>query len=90
MIILGEYYISLSFVVLYYILSEKIYSNHYRKMEIHEIVTNMSVLFGIYRFGIAGIIYGPLIIILYKFVEKELLMKELSPIKNHRESDAPV
>jgi predicted PurR-regulated permease PerM len=47
-------------------------------MGFHEIITNMSVLFGIYRFGIAGIFYGPLIVILYKFVEKELLMKELT------------
>ena len=50
-------------------------------MEIHEIITNMSVLFGIYRFGIAGIFYGPLIIILYKFVEKELLLKQLNSRK---------
>ena len=56
-------------------------------MEIHEILTNMSVLFGIYRFGIAGIFYGPLIIILYKFIEKELLMKELrSKNRQPRES----
>ena len=66
-------YISCLFVVLYYYISEKIYSFHYRKMEIHEIVTNMSVLFGIYQFGLAGIFYGPLLIILYKCVERELI-----------------
>lgn len=77
MLILKEYTVSLLFVGIYYLMSERIYSNHYRKMDIHEIITNMSVLFGIYQFGIAGIFYGPLIIILYKFVEKELLRNEV-------------
>jgi predicted PurR-regulated permease PerM len=48
---------------------------HYKKMELHEIVTNMSVLFGIYRFGVAGIFYGPLIIITFQCVQKELFKK---------------
>lgn len=56
-------------------MSEKIYSIHYRKMELHEIVTNMSVLFGIYQFGVAGILYGPLIIVLYQCVQRELFKK---------------
>ena len=42
-------------------------------MGINEIIANMSVLFGIYQFGIVGIFYGPLIIILYKCVENEIL-----------------
>lgn len=71
-LIVGEYYISIVFVILYYLMSEKIYSTHYRKMEMHEIITNMSVLFGIYRFGVAGVIYGPLIVITYQFVYREL------------------
>ena len=73
MLILGEYTVSLLFLIIYYYQSEKIYSKHLKKLEIHEILTNMSVLFGIYRFGISGIFYGPLIIIIYKCVEKELL-----------------
>jgi predicted PurR-regulated permease PerM len=44
-------------------------------MELHEIVTNMSVLFGIYRFGVEGIFYGPLIIITFQCVQKELFKK---------------
>lgn len=75
MLIYQEYYISVMFIMLYYVLSEKIYSIHYRKMELHEIVTNMSVLFGIYQFGVAGIIYGPLIIITYQCVQRELFKK---------------
>lgn len=38
----------------------------------HEIITNMSVLFGIYQYGVAGVIYGPLIVITYQFVYREL------------------
>ena len=68
MIILEEYKVSLLFVFLYYLISQNIYSRHYEKMGIHEVVVNMSVLFGISQFGIVGIFYGPLIIILYKCV----------------------
>jgi len=74
-LVVQEYYISIAFVALYYFLSEKIYSVHYRKMELHEIVTNMSVLFGIYRFGFAGVFYGPLIIITYQCVQRELFKR---------------
>ena len=73
MIALDEYKVSLLFVFLYYFVSENIYSRHYEKMGINEIIANMSVLFGIYQFGIVGIFYGPLIIILYKCVENEIL-----------------
>lgn len=75
MLFLGEYYVSGLMIVVYYFCSEKIYSVHYRKMELHEIVTNMSVLFGIYRFGVAGILYGPLIIVLYQCVQRELFKR---------------
>lgn len=72
-----EWKVSLLLLLLYYWLSEMIYSNHYKKMEIHEIITNLSVLFGMYQFGVVGIFYGPLIIILYKCVEKELLKSDI-------------
>lgn len=77
MLVLRDYYLSGIFVVVYYGVSEKIYSIHYRKMELHEIVTNMSVLFGIYRFGVVGVFYGPLIIILCQCVQKELFKKTI-------------
>lgn len=76
---MGDYYLCIAFVVLYYLMSEKIYSIHYRQMGLHEIVTNMSVLFGIYRFGVAGVFYGPLIIITYQCVQKELFRKYSEP-----------
>ncbi len=50
-----------------------IFSKRLKKMEFHQVITNLSVLFGIYQFGIAGIFYGPILLILFKTVEKELL-----------------
>lgn len=66
----AEYLITIVFVGLYYLISEYIYTFYYSKFEIHSILTNLSVLLGIYRFGISGIFYGPLIIIVYTCVEK--------------------
>lgn len=67
------YVVAAIFVLLYRYISEEIYSFYYGKLKIHEIIVNFSVLFGIYSFGITGILYGPLIVILYSCVEKELL-----------------
>lgn len=74
MVVMRQYVVTVGFILLYRHVSEKIYSFYYGKLKMHEIIVNFSVLFGIYSFGITGIIYGPLIVILYSTVFKELLM----------------
>jgi predicted PurR-regulated permease PerM len=69
----SNYLINIFLLVIYYYLSEMIFSKRLKKMEFHQVITNLSVLFGIYQFGIAGIFYGPILLILFKTVEKELL-----------------
>ena len=73
MIITRQYIVSLVFIALYRYVSETIYTVYYRKFSMHELIVNFSVLFGIYSFGITGILYGPLIVMLFRCVERELL-----------------
>jgi predicted PurR-regulated permease PerM len=73
MVIMRQYVVTLVFIGLYWLVSEKIYEIYYGRLQMHQIIVNFSVLFGIYSFGIAGIFYGPLIVILYTCVEKELI-----------------
>jgi predicted PurR-regulated permease PerM len=73
MVIMRQYVVTLVFIGLYWLVSEKIYEIYYGRLQMHQIIVNFSVLSGIYSFGIAGIFYGPLIVILYTCVEKELI-----------------
>ena len=68
-----DLYSAILLVGIYYYLSETIYTTNLVKMEVHQIITNMTVLFGIYQFGVIGIFYGPLILILFRCVHRELL-----------------
>ena len=67
---IGNHLVNIMFVVFYYLLSERIFSFRLKQMQLHEIIMNLSILFGIYQFGIAGIFYGPIIIILFRSVHR--------------------
>lgn len=69
-IVIGDHFVNLAFVIVYYWFSERIFSMRLKQMELHEIIMNLSILFGIYQFGIAGIFYGPIIIILFRSVHR--------------------
>lgn len=69
-LLIGNHVINIAFFIVYNYLSERIFTSRLKPMEFHEIITNMSILFGIYQFGIAGIFYGPIIIILFRSVHR--------------------
>lgn len=45
--------------------SGKIFKNHFNKMDFNNTLVSLSAVFGLYRFGVAGIFYGPLVILLF-------------------------
>jgi predicted PurR-regulated permease PerM len=68
----GRYIVNSLFAVIYWLISEYIYSRNYSGVGLHKVIINLSVIFGIYQFGVAGILYGPLIIILFQSVYDEV------------------
>lgn len=68
----GSYAANGIFAGIYWLVSEYIYSRNYSSVGLHMVIINLSVIFGIYQFGVAGILYGPLIVILFQSVYDEL------------------
>lgn len=64
----GRYVSNVVCAGVYWLVSEYIYSRNYSGVGLHKVIINLSVIFGIYQFGVAGILYGPLIIILFQSV----------------------
>lgn len=64
----GRYLANSVYAGLYWLVSEYIYSRNYSEVGLHMVIINLSVIFGIYQFGVAGILYGPLIVILFESV----------------------
>ena len=44
-------------------------------MSLHIVIINLSVVFGIYQYGVTGIFYGPLLITLFQCVYAELFRR---------------
>lgn len=55
----------------YLILSNTIFSLSYSKLAMPSIFTNLSVILGIYSFGILGVVYGPIIVTILRGVLNE-------------------
>jgi predicted PurR-regulated permease PerM len=68
--IFGNKLANFLFIIFYWYISETIFENRLKKMDLHSIITNFSIIFGIYQFGLAGIFYGPLIIIILRCVQR--------------------
>jgi predicted PurR-regulated permease PerM len=52
--------------------SSRIYDKYYSTVSLHVVIINLSVIFGIYQYGVTGIFYGPLLITLFQCVYAEL------------------
>jgi len=50
---------------IYFYMSGFIYEKHYSNISLNKVFTNLGVIFGIYQYGVSGIIYGPLLIIVF-------------------------
>jgi hypothetical protein len=53
---------------LYVYYSWRIYEKYYSTVSLHIVIINLSVVFGIYQYGVTGIFYGPLLITLFQCV----------------------
>jgi hypothetical protein len=51
--------------LVFWIGSGRIFQNHFNKMDFNNTLVSLSAVFGLYRFGVAGIFYGPLVILLF-------------------------
>lgn len=68
----GRYVANGVYAGVYWLVSEYIYSRNYSEVGLHMVIINLSVIFGIYQFGVSGILYGPLIVILFESVYDEI------------------
>ena len=59
-------------MVFYWSMSQRIYKRHHQGIDLYEVIVNLSVVFGIYQFGVSGIFYGPLIILLFQAIYEVL------------------
>lgn len=62
----------LVFCCVYFALSNAIFSLGYSKITIPGLITNLSVILGIYSFGALGVVYGPIIVIILNWILNEL------------------
>lgn len=58
----------ISFMICYYLISNQIFAKAYASISVPSIFTNLSVILGIYSYGIIGVVYGPLILTIMKRV----------------------
>jgi predicted PurR-regulated permease PerM len=58
--------------IIYAYFSGVIYEKYYANVSLHKVIINLSVVFGIYQYGVTGIFYGPLLILLFQCVYEEL------------------
>lgn len=63
------FYLILSIV--YFGLSYTIFSLSYSKISMPNLITNLSVILGIYSFGALGVVYGPIIVIILNGILNE-------------------
>jgi hypothetical protein len=68
----GCYYATSALLIFYYHGSKIIYK-HYSSINFHHVIVNLSILLGIYQFGVTGIFYGPILIMFFVTVSEELL-----------------
>ena len=54
--------------VFYFGLSNAIFSLSYSKISMPSLITNLSVILGIYSFGILGVVYGPIIVTILNWI----------------------
>jgi predicted PurR-regulated permease PerM len=54
--------------IIYWYFSGVIYEKYYAKVDLHIVLINLSVIFGIYQYGVTGIFYGPILILLLQCV----------------------
>ena len=52
--------------VLFYIGSNRIFRSHFNKIDFNNTLISLSAVFGLYRFPVAGVFYGPLVILLFR------------------------
>jgi hypothetical protein len=52
-------------LMLFKIGSSNIFHSHFNKIDFNKALISLSAVFGLYRFGVAGIFYGPLVILLF-------------------------
>lgn len=74
----GQYLTSIICAAIYWHFSGQIFQDSYKKVSLNTVIINLSVIFGIYQYGVSGIFYGPLLILLFQCVRLELFQ-----IKNH-------
>ena len=52
--------------MLFYVGSSRIYKNHFAKVDFNNTLISLSAVFGLYRFPVAGVFYGPLVILIFR------------------------
>lgn len=62
----NHHFMLVLFSLIYYATSNQIFSRAYSKISIPSVLTNLSVILGIYSYGIIGVVYGPLILTIIK------------------------
>jgi predicted PurR-regulated permease PerM len=58
--------------LVYLFLSNLIFNITYSKISMPSLVTNLSVILGIYSFGILGVVYGPIIVTILRGILSEI------------------
>lgn len=53
-------------------MNSRIHSKYYAKVDSNIVIINLSVVFGIYQYGVLGIFYGPLIILIFQCISQTL------------------
>jgi predicted PurR-regulated permease PerM len=71
----GYYLTPVVCCLLYGYYSSRIYEKYYSSFSLHIVIINLSVVFGIYQYGVTGIFYGPLLITLFQCVYAELFRR---------------
>jgi hypothetical protein len=51
---------------LFYLGSGAIFKNHFNKVNFNNTLIGLSAVFGLYRFPVAGVFYGPMVILLFR------------------------
>lgn len=72
----GHYLAAALCCLLYAYFSTLIYEKYYSKVSLNIVIINLSVIFGIYQYGVTGIFYGPLLITLFQCVYAELFHRK--------------
>jgi predicted PurR-regulated permease PerM len=68
----GYYVTSIACASIYWYFSRDIIAKYYNDLSLNKVITHLSVIFGIYQYGVSGIFYGPLLILLFQCAYEEL------------------